>query len=69
MSQAAQAANAAAGMDTGDQFERLKADTACDAVFESMNRAFAELEVAASLAVDDDSMLPINRIWVIVSLL
>lgn len=55
MSQAAQAANAAAGMDTGDQFERLKADTACDAVFESMNRAFAELEVAASLAVEEET--------------
>ena len=54
MSQAAQAANKAAGMDTGDQFERLKADTAVDAVFESMNRAFAELEVAASLDVDAD---------------
>jgi len=52
MSQAAQAANKAAGMDTGDMFERLKADTACDAVFESMNRAFAELEVAATLDVD-----------------
>jgi len=49
MSQAAQAANKAAGMDTGDQFEKLKADTAVDAVFDSMNRAFAELEVAAAL--------------------
>lgn len=49
MSQAAQAANKAAGMDTGDQFEKLKADTAVDAVFESMNRAFAELEVADAL--------------------
>ena len=52
MSQAAQAANKAAGMDTGDMFDRLKADTACDAVFESMNRAFAELEVAAALDVE-----------------
>lgn len=51
MSQAAQAANKAAGMDTGDLYERMKADTACDAVFESMNRAFAEMEVAASLDV------------------
>lgn len=49
MSQAAQAANQAAGMDTGDQYEKLKADTAVDAVFESMNRAFAQLEVAATL--------------------
>ena len=54
MSQAAQAANKAAGMDTGDQFEKLKSDTAVDAVFESMNRAFAELEVAAALDVDAD---------------
>jgi hypothetical protein len=53
MSQAAQAANKAAGMDTGDQFEKLKSDTAVDAVFESMNRAFAELEVAAALDVDE----------------
>lgn len=49
MSQAAQAANQAAGMDTGDAFEKLKADTAVDSVFESMNRAFAQLEVAAAL--------------------
>lgn len=54
MSQAAQTANAAAGLDTGDMFERLKADTAVDAVFESMNRAFAQLEVASSL--DDSSV-------------
>lgn len=52
MSQAAQDANRAAGMDTGDMYERLKADTAVDAVFESMNRAFAELEVAATLEVE-----------------
>jgi hypothetical protein len=44
--------NKAAGMDTGDAFEKLKADTACDAVFESMNTAFAQLEVAAALEVD-----------------
>lgn len=49
MSQAAQQANAAAGMDTGDMYEKLKADTAVDAVFASMNKAFAQLEVAAAL--------------------
>lgn len=49
MSKAAQTANAAAGMDTGDMYEKLKADTAVDSVFESVNRAFAQLEVAASL--------------------
>ena len=47
-------------MDTGDAFEKLKADTACDAVFESMNMAFAQLEVAAALDVnpDDKSTAP-----------
>jgi hypothetical protein len=54
MSKDAIEANRAAGMDTGDAFEKLKADTACDAVFESMNMAFAQLEVAASLDVDSD---------------
>ncbi len=49
MSQAAQAANKAAGMDTGDLFEKLKADTAVQSVYDSMNRAFAELEVASAL--------------------
>jgi hypothetical protein len=54
MSKDAIEANRAAGMDTGDAFEKLKADTACDAVFESMNMAFAQLEVAAALEVDSD---------------
>lgn len=54
MSKDAIEANRAAGMDTGDVFEKLKADTACDAVFESMNTAFAQLEVAAALEVDPD---------------
>lgn len=54
MSKDAIEANRAAGMDTGDAFEKLKADTACDAVFESMNMAFAQLEVAAALDVDED---------------
>lgn len=54
MSKDAIEANRAAGMDTGDAFEKLKADTACDAVFESMNMAFAQLEVAASLDVEAD---------------
>lgn len=49
MSQAAQAAGKAANLDTGDVYEKLKADTACDAVYESMNKAFAQLEVAAVL--------------------
>lgn len=50
--------NRVAGMDTGDVYEKLKADTACDAVFESMNRAFAELEVAAALDVSDRNEVP-----------
>ncbi len=54
MSKDAIAANRAAGMDTGDAFEKLKADTACDAVFESMNAAFAQLEVAAALDVEQN---------------
>lgn len=53
MSQDAIALNKAAGMDTGDAFERLKADTACDAVFDSMNTAFAQLEIAAALDVTE----------------
>lgn len=53
MSKDAIEANRAAGMDTGDAFEKLKADTACDTVFESMNLAFAQLEVAASLDVEE----------------
>lgn len=55
MSQAAQAANKAAGMDTGDLYEKLKADTAVDAVYTSMNRAFAELETAAALSGPGDN--------------
>lgn len=58
MSQAAQAANKAAGMETGDLYEKLKADTAVDAVFESVNRAFAQLEVAAAL--DENSGIEYN---------
>jgi hypothetical protein len=54
MSKDAIEANRAAGMDTGDVFEKLKADTACDAVFESMNTAFAQLEVAASLEMESN---------------
>lgn len=45
MSQAMQDANTAAGLDTDDNFAQLKMDTAVDAVFESMNKAFAQLEV------------------------
>lgn len=52
MSQVMQEANKAAGMDTGDALERLKQETACDAVFDSMNKAFAQMEVAASLDVN-----------------
>lgn len=54
MSQAAIEANKAAGMDTGDIYEKMKADVAVDSVFDSMNRAFAQLEVAAALDVTSD---------------
>lgn len=60
MSQTAIKLNKAAGMDTGDLYERLKADTAVDAVFTSMNTAFAELEVAASLSDYDTPALENN---------
>lgn len=62
MSKDAIEANRAAGMDTGDAFEKLKADTACDAVFESMNLAFAQLEVAAALDVDDKPAQPVAQL-------
>ena len=58
MSKTAIELNKAAGMDTGDAFEKLKADTAVDAVFESMNRAFAQLEVAAELDVNSIDSAP-----------
>lgn len=55
MSKDAIEANRAAGMDTGDAFEKLKNDTACDAVFDTMNRAFAQLEIAATLEVETET--------------
>mgnify|MGYP006055801867 FL=1 len=51
MAQAANDANSAAGMDIGDMYAKLKVDTACDAVFNSMNKVFATLEVEANLAI------------------
>lgn len=55
MSKDAIEANRAAGMDTGDAFEKLKMDTACDTVFEHMNTAFAQLEIAATLDVETET--------------
>lgn len=55
MSKDAIEANRAAGMDTGDAFEKLKMDTACDSVFETMNTAFAQLEIAATLDVETET--------------
>ena len=49
MSQIAQAANKTANMNNGDQFEQLKLNTSFDAVFNSVNLAFAQMEVAARL--------------------
>lgn len=65
MSQAAQEANQAMGMNTGDLYEKLKADTACDAVFESMNRAFAQLEVEAATESEETSKISYNPTEVI----
>lgn len=66
MSQAAQAANKAAGMDIGDAYAQLKSDTAVDSVFESLNQAFAELEVAAALdgvpALENNPSMSLNTI-------
>lgn len=46
MSQAAQKMNKMAGMEVGDQFEKIKADSAINSVMTSMNRAFSEMETA-----------------------
>jgi hypothetical protein len=46
MSQALQKANALAGMDTEDPMAQLKTDAAIDAVVNSINRAFAEMDSA-----------------------
>ena len=44
MSQALQAANAAAGLDFEDPMAQVKTDAAIDAVVNSINRAFAEMD-------------------------
>lgn len=44
VSQAAQEATSAAGMGTDDPYERIKAETAVEAVQNSLNQAIAELE-------------------------
>jgi len=49
MAIAAQKANKAANLDTGDIYESLKADTAVESVLNNMSRAFAEIEVADAL--------------------
>lgn len=68
MSQIAQAANKSANMSTGDQFEQLKADTAFDSVFDSVNMAFAQMEVAARLetpALANDASPTLNSMNVV----
>lgn len=52
MSQLAQKTNKSMGLSTGDAYEKLKAETASDAVFESVNLAFAQMEVASTLSID-----------------
>lgn len=59
MATAAIEANKSAKMDTGDIYEKLKLDTSCDAVFNSMSTAFAQMEVAASL-VDQPELIENN---------
>jgi hypothetical protein len=63
MSQAAQKMNKMAGMELGDPFEKIKADSAINSVMSSMNKAFAEMETAlmdnkevqqATLMVEND---------------
>lgn len=46
MSQAAQKMNKAAGVEMGDPFEKIKADSAINSVMTSMNKAFSEMETA-----------------------
>lgn len=46
MSQAAQKMNQLAGMEIGDQFEKIKADAAIDSVMTSVNSAMAQMETA-----------------------
>lgn len=46
MSQAAQKMNKLAGIELGDPFEKIKADSAINSVMTSMNKAFAEMETA-----------------------
>jgi hypothetical protein len=60
MAEAANAANKATGMDTGDIYAQLKSDTACDAVFESMNRVFSQLEVESALALENNPSPALN---------
>lgn len=63
MSQAAQKMNKLAGVELGDPFEKIKADSAINSVMTSMNKAFAEMETAlldnkevqqATLAVENN---------------
>lgn len=46
MSQAAQKMNKLAGVEIGDPFEKIKADSAINSVMTNMNKAFAEMETA-----------------------
>lgn len=46
MSLAAQKMNKLAGVELGDPFEKIKADSAINSVMSSMNKAFAEMETA-----------------------
>lgn len=57
MAQAAIRMNKLAGMQTGDEYEKIKVETAIDSVQTAMNTAFAELETAL-LSEEHPPMLP-----------
>ena len=58
MAKSLQAANDKTGLGTGDLYEKMKADIAVDSVYSNVNRAFAQLEVQASLSLDPDDDKP-----------
>lgn len=61
MSQALQKANALGGGDLADPMEQVKADAAIDAVRNSINKAFAEMDSAVLQASATQSGTPFDR--------
>lgn len=60
MSQAAQRLNLAAGLDTGDVYERIKTETAVESVQASLNKAFSDLETALLDEPQQPLVIPVN---------